>query len=251
MHSEPITRSPSSLSSTRTTPCVDGCCCPMFRMSSSAPSSVCCFSPASGMVLFAMRVIVRPLLSAFDAHVFLYPASILLDDVVVLAQGIPLPFVRQQDAREIGMPGENDPKHVKGFALQPIGRGPNARDARNLFAVARPSLHAQALILRKGVEIEHHVEALVALGPIDGGQVRKQVELFFIAEILCNFRKLRAFHGEDRLLAILDRFYQRRSKLGANAANQLIVQRCLHRHRSLRRHWCGRFRRGGSRRSEE
>src|SRR5215469_11653597 len=142
MHSEPITRSPSSFSFTRSTPCVDGCCGPMFRMSSSAPSSVCCFSPVPAMVLPATPVIACPLLAAFKAQVFFHPAGILLDDVVVLPQRIPLPIVRQQDARQIGMSSKEDPKHVERFALQPIGRGPNPDNAGNLVAIAGPGLHA-------------------------------------------------------------------------------------------------------------
>src|SRR6266581_1307623 len=182
MHSEPITRSPSSFSFTRSTPCVDGCCGPMFRMSSSAPSSVLC-----SLVVSMLRVVVLPirlladdcrsfasplvlnlesrsrcplsffftcnlelttysLLPALNAQVLFHPTGILLDDVVILAQRIPSPLVWQQDARQIGMPGEDNSKHVKRFTLQPIGRGPNARDARNFFAVARAGLYAQPFI---------------------------------------------------------------------------------------------------------
>src|SRR5208283_2521931 len=46
-HSEPVTRSPSSLSLTRRTPCVDGCCGPMLMTSSSAPNSVFVFCVVS------------------------------------------------------------------------------------------------------------------------------------------------------------------------------------------------------------
>src|SRR5689334_14484914 len=171
MHSEPITRSPSSLSFTRSTPCVDGCCGPIFRTSSSAPSSVCCFSPASVMVSLAT------LLPAFNPQVFLHPRCILLDDVVVLAQWITLPLVRQQDARQIGVPGKNNPEHVEHLALQPVGRGPNVCNAGYFFPIARASLHAQTLVLRKRIEIEHHIKSLFALRPIHCCQIGEQVEL--------------------------------------------------------------------------
>src|SRR5215472_1488093 len=248
MHSEPITRSPSSLSFTRSTPCVDGCCGPMFRTSSSAPKSVCGFSPAPVMVLLAMPVTAWSSLPAFNAQVLLYPADILLDDVVVLAERIALPLVGQKDARQIGMSSKNDPKHVKRFALQPIGGRPNSGNARDRFAIASPSLHPQALILCEGIKVEHHVKALFALGPIHGRQVGKQVELFFVTQVLCDIPQPPAFHDHNRLLAVFDRFYQRRSKLGANPPDQLIVQRRLQLHGRFRWRRHGRFRRCSSRR---
>src|SRR5215472_13883906 len=203
MHSEPITRSPSSLSLTRSTPCVEGCCGPMFRMSSSPPSSVRCFSPLSVMVVPAMLVIGRSSLPAFNAQVFFHPHSILLDDVVVFAQRIALPAVRQKNSPQIRMPRKNNPEHVEDFALQPVGSRPDAYRARDLLAVGGMHFYAQAFILLKRIKVEQDVETFLALWPILSGQIRKEIELFLVAQMLRDFRQTRAFDDEDCLFAVL------------------------------------------------
>src|SRR5215831_10965070 len=169
----------------------------MFRTSSSAPKSVCGFSPVPVMVLLVMPVIACSSLPAFNAQVFLYPADVLLDDVVVLAERIALPLVGQKDARQVRMSSKNDPKHVERFALQPIGCRPNLGNARDRLAIASPSLHPQALILCEGIKVEHQVEALFALGPIHCRQVGKQVEPFFITQVPCDIPQPPAFHDHN------------------------------------------------------
>ena len=79
------------------------------------------------------------LLSALDPQVFLHPGVVLLQDVVVLAQREALPLVRQQDALQVGMAGELDAEHVVDFALQPVGRGPDAHHARRRIRRRRPA----------------------------------------------------------------------------------------------------------------
>ena len=106
------------------------------------------------------------------------------------------------------MPDKNNSKHVEGFALQPICGGPNARDARDLFAICGTCFDTQAFVLRKGIKVEYHVETFLALRPIHSGQIGKQVKLFFIAQILSNFRQLPAFHRENCLLAIFNCFHE-------------------------------------------
>src|ERR1035437_8669536 len=105
--SVPRTFSPSSLRMTRNTPCVDGCCGPILSTNSVESKKV-----ASGILLLA----------AFDTEVFPNPAIVLLQNSVVLAQRIPLPLFRQQDAAHVGMAFELDPEHVEDRALQPVGR---------------------------------------------------------------------------------------------------------------------------------
>src|SRR5580692_7970794 len=107
MHSVPSTFSPSSLRMTRSTPCVDGCCGPMLRTSSVESRNV-----ASG---------IRLSVTAFDTEVFLHPAIVLLDNSVVLAQRIPLPFFGEKNAGHVRMAREFDTEHVEDFALQPVG----------------------------------------------------------------------------------------------------------------------------------
>ena len=46
---------------------------------------------------------------------------ILLEDRVILAQRVALPFLGHEDAAHIRVPGELDAEHVEYFALQPVG----------------------------------------------------------------------------------------------------------------------------------
>src|SRR5690242_7178863 len=97
MHSVPSTFSPSSFRMTRSTPCVDGCCGPIFRTSSVESKNV-----ASGMGS----------LTAFDTQVLLYPSVILRQNRIILAQRIARPLLGQQDAPHVRMSGELDSEHV-------------------------------------------------------------------------------------------------------------------------------------------
>src|SRR5580658_3294088 len=153
MHSEPTTRSPSSFSFTRSTPCVDGCCGPILRMISSAPSTVA-LTPSPNFDRSSVRVslIVRisgALLAALNPQGFPHPVRILLQNVVLLPQRIALPLVRQQDALQIRMPLEDDPEHVVAFALEPVCHGPNFAHARHRLVLAGVSLQPQPFILGK------------------------------------------------------------------------------------------------------
>src|SRR4051794_29325294 len=104
-HSVPVTFSPSSFTMTRSTPCVDGCCGPMLRTSS----------------VESRKVWAMGLLSALNAEVFLHPAVVHLNNVVVLAQRMALPLVGHENALQTGMVGKLDAEHVEDFALQPVG----------------------------------------------------------------------------------------------------------------------------------
>src|SRR4029077_8238877 len=101
MQSVPRTFSPSSLRMTRNTPCVEGCCGPMLRTNSVESRKV-----ESG---------IQTSLAAFDLQVFLHPTFILLENSVILAQGVALPFLGQENAPHIGVAGEFDPKHIEDF----------------------------------------------------------------------------------------------------------------------------------------
>src|SRR5207253_4514268 len=97
-HSVPRTFSPSSLRITRSTPWVEGCCGPMLRTNSVESKKVWSGIPRSLATLYA--------------HVFLHPSLILLNDAVVLAERVALPFFGQQYPRHVGMPGELDAEHI-------------------------------------------------------------------------------------------------------------------------------------------
>src|ERR1700693_2143117 len=101
------TSSPSSSRITRSTPCVDGCCGPMLR-------TIVCAAPAAVSIVVVIAQIPQRG-SAIPLH------------WVIRAQRMSLPFVRHQDAPQIGMPFETDPEEVEIFALVPVGRGPDGR----------------------------------------------------------------------------------------------------------------------------
>src|SRR5581483_3556957 len=65
------------------------------------------------------------LLAALDSEIDLHPLFILLDDSVILAQGMALPAIGKQDALQIGMAFKGDPEHVEDFPLQPVCGGPD------------------------------------------------------------------------------------------------------------------------------
>src|SRR5262245_13185924 len=73
------------------------------------------------------------LLPRIDPQMLTHPFHILKADVVILAQRETDPVFRQQDAPKIGMVRVTDAEHVVDLAFQPVRRGPNARDALDLF----------------------------------------------------------------------------------------------------------------------
>src|ERR1019366_3857824 len=92
--------SPSSFSMTRNTPCVEGCCGPMFRTSSAESKNV-----ESGIRSLA----------AFDAQVLPHPALVLLKNRIIFSQRVALPFLGHQDSPQVGVPREFDAEHVEHF----------------------------------------------------------------------------------------------------------------------------------------
>ena len=57
---------------------------------------------------------------------------------VLLAQRVPLPVVRHQDAAQVGVAAEADAVHVEDFALVPVGGGEDGGDAGE-FGMESPS----------------------------------------------------------------------------------------------------------------
>src|SRR5579859_1681375 len=116
----------------------------MLRMISSAPRTVVSTFTPPPLYRSAMT-----LLPALDAQVFAHPGLILLQNVVIFPQRIALPFLRQQQALQVRMALKNDAEHVVDFALQPIGRRPDAFYACHRFVFPKQRLDAQAFVLRK------------------------------------------------------------------------------------------------------
>src|SRR5229473_4415660 len=200
MHSESTTRSPSSFSFTRSTPCVEGCCGPMLSMISSAPSTVVVTSELP--FVRASVIFYWALLPALDAQVFTHPGRVLFQNIVILAQRMPFPLIRQQNALQIRMAFENDAEHVVALAFKPIGRGPDLDHARHRLILCRMRFQAQPFVFREGVEIEDDVEAFFALWPVHRGQVHEHVEFFIVAAMTRDIAQLVRRDQHDGLLAI-------------------------------------------------
>src|SRR5271168_3482993 len=196
-HSRPRTFSPSSRRITRSTPCVAGCCGPMLMTSSLASRKVLSWlSSSSGESVVLGSVIsiltARFLLPAFDAQVDLHPLVVLLQDAVILAQGMSLPAVGKQDAFHVGMPVKLDAEHVIHFALQPVRPWPDRNRTGQGRAVEDLRFHADAFIAREGIKHPDDIELLLARGVMHGGDVHAIIELLFVAENLKNFGNHRA-----------------------------------------------------------
>src|SRR4051794_26055278 len=140
------TTSPSSLSSSRSTPCVDGCCGPMLTVSSSRRSSVVAiYPPCHGEVhgLAAERL--------------------------GSPQRMPLPGVWQHDPPQVWVALEADAKQVEHLALVPVGARHARRQARRLAIGG--SLDPQPRLLGHRIEQVDELETLLAPQAIDRGQV--------------------------------------------------------------------------------
>src|ERR1700691_1304392 len=164
MHSESTTRSPSSFSFTRSTPWVEGCCGPIFKIISSAPSTV---------VLTFVSSVVRGslicLLAALNAQILANPIRILLQYVVILAQRISLPLIRPQNASQLRLASKQDSKRGGASALEPVCSGPDLAHARDRFVFAGMRFQAQTLVLGEGIQNQNHIESFFTLGPVHCG----------------------------------------------------------------------------------
>src|SRR5690348_3621958 len=120
------TFSPSRRRTTRSTPCVLGCCGPMLITSSLvsniSPWMVC---GLFNVHLFARLAQLQPVERIF--HQQLAGAF----ERVILALREALPVFRHQYAPAIGVAREVHAEHVEHFALEPVGGRPHGRDRRN------------------------------------------------------------------------------------------------------------------------
>src|SRR5258708_34464402 len=127
------TFSPSRRSTTRSTPCVLGCCGPMLITSSLvsniAPWTVVGLSSALPVVLNVRLVARRAQFQPGD-RVFHQQLAGALERIVLPLREA-LPVVRHQNAPAIGVAGEVHPEHVVHLAPQPVGGGPLPADRRH------------------------------------------------------------------------------------------------------------------------
>src|SRR5262245_40932062 len=97
--------SPSRVSASLSTPCVDGCCGPML------------------ISIISVRNILAPR-RASAASGSAQPDVLVRESLerILLAQRVPLPVVGQQDAPQVGMARERDAEQVEHFSLVPFRR---------------------------------------------------------------------------------------------------------------------------------
>src|SRR5579863_10253429 len=89
------------------------------------------------------------LLPALDAQVDLHPLVVLLQDAVILAQGMSLPAVGQEDSLHVRMSVKLDAEHVVDFALQPVRGRPDGDGTRQALAFGNARGYADAFVARK------------------------------------------------------------------------------------------------------
>src|SRR5262245_10130596 len=116
----------------RITPCVAGCCGPMFTSRSCVwTSSMNSFSPLSSVRCSSGSVIVPR--GAWDMACWLLAgdAVVLLGEHVVLAHRVTDPVVGQEDVARVGMTDEPDAEHLRTLALVPLRRAVDRGRARH------------------------------------------------------------------------------------------------------------------------
>src|SRR6185436_7405677 len=150
------TISPSSTSSRRSTPCVEGCCGPIEIVicvsSGRSTTSNCGGSVAELIYPFGLWPLVlglccsktkvqRPKTSSFQA------IRLITSQRKIFPERVSLPVIRQEDASQIRMPVENHTKQIKRLTFVPIRRSPHTSDARNMSVLlVQQHLQANAMV---------------------------------------------------------------------------------------------------------
>src|SRR5664280_2577498 len=162
-----LTSSPSSVTTRRSTPCVDGCWGPMLTTTSlkARPSTS---EPSPRAVASSMRRSASLTASSGSGVSNCSNMRMVLDEVdVVLAQRVTDEIVLEQDAAQVGMPEVLDPDHVPGLALVPVGGRPDAGHGVDL-GLGTWQLHVQFQV-RVRLPRVHVVDALDVAHLVDAG----------------------------------------------------------------------------------
>src|SRR6266852_5287391 len=179
------TISPSSSSTSRSTPWVEGCWGPMLMVmrplsasssstkapwerSSNVDSTRCFFMNASPSMPWREVLVL-------DGD---------LPHRVVLPQGVALPLVRHEDARQVGMALEDDAEQVVGLAFVPVGPGPDAGhrgDPRRVGVVDADDESEPAGRGHVG-ERADDVEAGAPVRTVGPAEVRQEAEALLVAQ---------------------------------------------------------------------
>src|SRR5579863_7057116 len=117
--------SPSSSSTMRSTPWVEGCCGPMFSVIRRGADGLEGSSSSAGIVAK---------LSSKD--LFIGVAVLIAVNRIVFAQRMPVPVDRHQNAHHVRMIAERDAEQIEYFAFMPVGRAPDAVNGIDLGLLA-------------------------------------------------------------------------------------------------------------------
>src|SRR3984957_13318351 len=168
--------SPSSSSSRRSTPCVEGCCGPILSVMTRG-LTVAGFT--SGAVSATLVITVSLTLFLFSD-----PSSDTVPgDVVILSQRMPLPIVRHHDAPQIGMVAEAHAEKVEGFAFVPAGPPPHAGHRIDGGIGARQAAsYAQALVPFEAVEMIDHFKTRLPRIAVDARDRAQACKLQLVLE---------------------------------------------------------------------
>src|SRR5919204_6218990 len=100
---------------------------------------------------------------------------------VVLPKREAFPGLGHQDAPQVGMAIELDAKEIPGFALVPVCRRPDRRQAGHMrIRHARRALDPDPRAIGEGPNLPDDGEAWVSSRPIDRGVVEEVIKAFLI-----------------------------------------------------------------------
>src|SRR5271157_5054707 len=181
------TFSPSSSRSTRSTPCVDGCCGPMLR------TIVFVLPTAVSTVVMGSQSAERNLAFAFRRK--------------ITAKRKSFKAIGQEYAAQVRMAGKLDTKEVENLALQPVGAGPDGfQRIHHGMLDAYAGAQADTVAPRNGNQMIAQFEAGLDGVTVNAGGVAQQVEQQ--SGVLFTFLSRGAqqlFRNDDgRLPAVLD-----------------------------------------------
>src|SRR3954464_1551026 len=178
------TYSPSISRTSRSTPCVLGCCGPRLRSTSLVSGA----SP-SGLLSSVPSVISSPggdrppLRHVFGGEVGLrrrrafgakrVQLVLVTPERKVLALREALEPFPHVDPAQVRVALEPDPVHVPGLALMPVGGAPDPRHRRHPRRIAEAALDPNAPYVRQRIEVVHHLVARrlgIMIDPADVGQ---------------------------------------------------------------------------------
>src|ERR1022692_1199420 len=175
--------SPSISSRTRSTPCVEGCCGPMFRiMVRSWPGS------RTGV---GARWAIASLAVALHRIVF--------------AQRMTFPILGHQEPPHIRMSRKANAEQIKDLALKVVGARPHrGQRLHRRTRALQPNFKTHPLLLRDRKQVVDHFKSRLRRVPIDAGHVRKEVERAFsvVTQQGTGLANVRAINVDCHLLAV-------------------------------------------------